>query len=136
MQYRRIGTSGLQVSSLCLGAMTFGTADEKSFMHGASADEATSFAILDRAKELGINFVDTADVYGQDGLSERVTGKWLKERNARDSPRNILNCNSEGKRFTRPVARLRYRLQPQAEAMANAHRQGDDERAAYQHLCN
>ena len=64
--------------------MTFGTADEKSFMHKASADEATSFAILDRAKELGVNFIDTADVYGQDGLSERVTGKWLQERNARN----------------------------------------------------
>ena len=84
MQTKRIGTSGLHVSSLCLGAMTFGTADEKSFMHNASADEATSFAILDRAKELGINFIDTADVYGQDGLSERVTGKWLAERKARN----------------------------------------------------
>ncbi|MFN7702598.1 MAG: aldo/keto reductase [Deltaproteobacteria bacterium] len=84
MEYRRLGTSGLKVSSLCLGAMTFGQADEKSFMHNASADEATSFAIMDRARELGINFIDTADVYGQDGLSERVTGRWLKERHARN----------------------------------------------------
>lgn len=84
MEYRRLGTSGLKVSSLCLGAMTFGQADEKSFMHNASADEATSFAIMDRARELGINFIDTADVYGQDGLSERVTGRWLAERGARN----------------------------------------------------
>ncbi len=84
MDYRRLGTSGLKVSSLCLGAMTFGTADDKSFMHNASADEATSFAIMDRARALGINFIDTADVYGQDGLSERVTGQWLKERGARN----------------------------------------------------
>lgn len=84
MDYRRLGTSGLKVSSLCLGAMTFGQADEKSFMHNASADEATSFAIMDRARELGINFIDTADVYGQDGLSERVTGRWMKERSTRN----------------------------------------------------
>lgn len=83
MEYRRLGTSGLKVSALCLGAMTFGEADEKSFMHGASADEATSFAIMDRARALGIQFIDTADVYGQDGLSERVLGRWMKDRGAR-----------------------------------------------------
>ena len=83
MEYRRLGNSGLKVSTLCLGAMTFGEADEKSFMHKASADEATSFAILDRAWEKGVNFLDTADVYGQDGLSERVCGRWIKERGVR-----------------------------------------------------
>ncbi len=84
MRYRRLGASGLEVSELCLGAMTFGEADEKSFMHGASADEKTSFAIMDASLEAGINFIDTADVYGQDGLSERVVGKWMAERKARD----------------------------------------------------
>ena len=47
-----------------------------------SADEATSHAILDRALEHGINFIDTADVYGQDGLSERVIGSWFEGRSA------------------------------------------------------
>ncbi len=85
MEYRRLGKSGLEVSSLCLGAMTFGEADEKSFMHGVGASEATSFAIMDAAREAGVNFVDTADVYGQDGLSERVVGKWMAERGSRDA---------------------------------------------------
>jgi aryl-alcohol dehydrogenase-like predicted oxidoreductase len=84
MRYRRLGGTGTQVSVLCLGAMTFGEADEKSMMHKVSADEKESFAMLDRALDAGINFVDTADVYGQDGLSERVFGKWIAERNARD----------------------------------------------------
>ena len=84
MEYRNLGAGGVRVSTLCLGAMTFGEADEKSFMHQVGCDEATSHAILDRAFELGINFVDTADVYGQDGLSERVVGNWLAASGKRD----------------------------------------------------
>ncbi len=84
MDYRRLGTSGVKVSPLCLGAMTFGEADEKSFMHGVGSDTGTAKAILNRALELGINFVDTADVYGQDGLSERVIGEWLETDKRRD----------------------------------------------------
>jgi len=64
--------------------MTFGEADEKSFMHKACCDEPTAHAVLDRAVAAGINFVDTADVYGQDGLSERVVGNWIAARGARD----------------------------------------------------
>jgi aryl-alcohol dehydrogenase-like predicted oxidoreductase len=77
MEYRRLGQSGLKVSTLCLGAMTFGEPDEKSMMHDIAADEATAHAMIDRALAAGVNFVDTADVYGNDGLSERVTGNWL-----------------------------------------------------------
>jgi aryl-alcohol dehydrogenase-like predicted oxidoreductase len=84
MKYRNLGGAGVKVSSLCLGAMTFGEADDKSFMHGAGADEATTFAILDRALAAGVNFIDTADVYGQDGLSERVLGRWMAQRGVRD----------------------------------------------------
>jgi aryl-alcohol dehydrogenase-like predicted oxidoreductase len=84
MEYRNLGAAGVRVSALCLGAMTFGEADEKSFMHKAGADQTTSHAILDRAIERGLNFVDTADVYGQDGLSERVIGSWLERSGARD----------------------------------------------------
>ncbi len=78
MHYRNLGTSGVKVSSLCFGAMTFGEADEKSFMHKIGSDEATSHELLDRAVDAGVNFVDTADVYGQDGLSERVLGAWFE----------------------------------------------------------
>ena len=84
MKYRNLGASGVKVSNLCLGAMTFGEADDKSFMHKAGSDETTTFAVLDRALAQGINFIDTADVYGQDGLSERVLGSWITARGARD----------------------------------------------------
>ena len=80
MQYTRLGRTGLKVSRLCLGTMNF----------GASADEAASFAIMDRAVAGGINFLDTANIYSQwidghkGGESEAVIGKWLKSRNRRD----------------------------------------------------
>jgi aryl-alcohol dehydrogenase-like predicted oxidoreductase len=84
MEYRTLGGAGVKVSTLCLGAMTFGEADEHSMMHRVSADEDTSHRILDRALDAGVNFVDTADVYGQDGLSERVIGSWFGTRGRRD----------------------------------------------------
>jgi aryl-alcohol dehydrogenase-like predicted oxidoreductase len=84
MEYRTLGNSGLKVPVLCLGAMTFGEADEKSMMHKVSCDEKTSFAIMSRALERGVNFIDTADVYGQDGLSERIVGAWLAQTKNRD----------------------------------------------------
>ncbi|GIW13131.1 MAG: oxidoreductase [Tepidiforma sp.] len=73
MQYTRLGRTGLPVSRLCLGTMTF----------GFQCDEATSFAILDRAFEGGITFLDTADVYpigappGTQGRTEEIIGRWL-----------------------------------------------------------
>ncbi len=85
MEHRPLGNSGLKVPVLCLGAMTFGEADDKSFMHKLGADERTSFAIMDRSIERGAAFIDVADVYGQDGLSERVVGAWMAERKARDN---------------------------------------------------
>jgi aryl-alcohol dehydrogenase-like predicted oxidoreductase len=84
MEYRSLGTSGLKVPVLCLGAMTFGEADDKSFMHKVGCDEKTSFAIMSRALERGVGFIDTADVYGQDGLSERIVGAWMAENGTRD----------------------------------------------------
>ncbi|HMV67395.1 MAG TPA: aldo/keto reductase [Myxococcota bacterium] len=84
MKYRKLGRSGLDVSTLCLGTMTFGEADAQSFMHQVGCDEATSHAILDRAVAAGVNFLDTADIYGQDGLSERVIGRWLVQPGHRD----------------------------------------------------
>lgn len=86
MKYKKLGAAGVKVSELCLGTMTFGEADDKSFMHQVGSDEKTSFNILNRALELGVNFVDTADVYGQDGLSERVIGAWIE----RDQRRNEI----------------------------------------------
>jgi aryl-alcohol dehydrogenase (NADP+) len=64
MDYRNLGRSGLRVSQLCLGAMMFGD----------QADEATSAGIVARAREAGVNFIDTADAYGA-GKSEEIVGR-------------------------------------------------------------
>ena len=75
MQTRELGRSGLKVSSLCFGGNVFGW----------TADEATSFRLLDAMLATGVNFVDTADSYStwvaghQGGESEAVIGKWLKK---------------------------------------------------------
>ena len=84
MNYRQLGNSGVRVSELCLGTMNFGEADANSAMHKVSADEETALAILNRALDAGVNFIDTADVYGQDGLSERVIGSWFARDRRRD----------------------------------------------------
>jgi aryl-alcohol dehydrogenase-like predicted oxidoreductase len=84
MKYKRLGNAGVKVSELCLGGMTFGEADEKSFMHQIGSDEPTAHRVLSRALELGVNFIDTADVYGQDGLSERVLGNWFASSGQRE----------------------------------------------------
>lgn len=84
MQYRNLGTAGVKVSTLCLGGMTFGQADDKSFMHQVGSSEEESHGICDRFVAAGGNFIDVADVYGQDGLSERVLGNWLARNGNRD----------------------------------------------------
>jgi aryl-alcohol dehydrogenase-like predicted oxidoreductase len=71
MQNRILGRTGVSVSSLCLGTMMFGP--------WGNADEADSIRIIHRALDVGINFVDTADVYS-DGESERIVGKALAGR--------------------------------------------------------
>src|SRR5690348_10350017 len=67
MEYRRLGSSGLKVSPLCLGAMMF----------GGAADEAASLRIVAAARDAGVNFIDTADVYNA-GKSEEVVGKAVR----------------------------------------------------------
>ena len=73
MEYTKLGRSGMSVSKICLGTMHF----------GPKASEEESHAILDRAVELGITFIDTANVYGGDagrGRSEEIIGTWLAGR--------------------------------------------------------
>ncbi len=84
MEYRQLGRSGLRVSKLCLGTMTFGEADSTSFMHNVGCDETTAGRIMDEALDAGVNFFDTADVYGNDGLTEQVIGRWFAARQRRD----------------------------------------------------
>lgn len=83
MQYRHLGRAGLIVSRLCLGTMNF----------GHLTDKAASFEIMDRAYDLGIQFIDTADVYGGPqrpdiplgyGISEEIVGEWLQKSGKRN----------------------------------------------------
>jgi aryl-alcohol dehydrogenase-like predicted oxidoreductase len=75
--YTTLGRTGLRVSPLCLGAMTFGT------QWGWGADETVSRSMFDRYVAAGGNFVDTADGY-QGGQSEQMCGKFINERKVRD----------------------------------------------------
>ncbi|MEM9071048.1 MAG: aldo/keto reductase [Myxococcota bacterium] len=84
MKYRRLGQTGLNVSTVCFGAMTFGEADDTSFMHKLGTPEDETFRLIDMALDAGCNFIDTADVYGQDGLSERVLGRYFETRGRRN----------------------------------------------------
>ncbi|WP_129140740.1 aldo/keto reductase [Modicisalibacter coralii] len=74
MDYRRLGTTGLKVSPLCLGTMTYGTPQWRDWV----LDDARSRPFIERALEAGINFFDTADMYS-DGESERVVGRALRD---------------------------------------------------------
>jgi aryl-alcohol dehydrogenase-like predicted oxidoreductase len=72
MDYVHLGRSGVKVSQLCLGTMNF----------GPFASEEDSFKIMDRSLELGINFFDTANVYGWkvgEGVTEQIVGRWLAQ---------------------------------------------------------
>ena len=76
MEYRNLGRTGLKVSPLCLGTMNF----------GPRASEAESFAMMDQALELGINFFDTANRYGNreyEGYTEQIIGRWLAQGDGR-----------------------------------------------------
>jgi len=72
MDHRYLGTTGVKVSELCLGAMTFGRENE--------ASEEESYRMLDAFVEAGGNIIDTANVYGH-GASEHIVGRWLARRN-------------------------------------------------------
>jgi aryl-alcohol dehydrogenase-like predicted oxidoreductase len=72
MQYRYLGRTGLKVSPLCLGTMNF----------GPFTTEPDSYALMDQALELGINFFDTANVYGWkkgEGVTEHIIGRWFSQ---------------------------------------------------------
>ncbi len=81
MQYTRLGRSGLSVSRLCLGCMTYGVPERGA--HPWTLDEAASRPLIQRAIELGINFFDTANAYS-DGTSEEIVGRALRDFARRD----------------------------------------------------
>jgi aryl-alcohol dehydrogenase-like predicted oxidoreductase len=77
MQFTHLGRTGLEVSRLCLGTMNF----------GPHTSEEDSFAIMDRALEVGVNFFDTANRYGgrpNEGYTEQIIGRWLAQGGRRD----------------------------------------------------
>ncbi len=96
MNYRRLGRTGLKVSELCLGTMQFGW----------TADEATSFAIMDAFVEAGGNFIDTADIYSRwaegnpGGVSEQIIGRWMKARGNRHTI--VLATKGRGRMWDGP----------------------------------
>lgn len=79
MQYVNLGRTGLKVSRICLGMMTYGTSKWRDWV----LDEDASRPFIQRALELGVNFFDTADMYSN-GVSEEVTGRALKDFSRRD----------------------------------------------------
>src|SRR5712691_1000098 len=94
MDYARLGRTGLKVSRLCLGTMNF----------GPLTTEPESFAIMDRALALGIDFFDTADVYGWrtgEGVSEQIVGRWLAQGGGRRE-RIVLATKVYGRMGTGP----------------------------------
>jgi aryl-alcohol dehydrogenase-like predicted oxidoreductase len=101
MNRKRLGRSGLVVSDICLGTMTF----------GLQADEAESFKIMDRALEAGIDFFDTAEMYPVPpsaqlfGVTEEVVGRWLKARGSRDRILIATKVTGPGHGWFRPDIR-------------------------------
>jgi len=75
MEYTTLGTTGMEVSKICLGCMSFGSSDWRGWV----LDEKEGIELVDRAIDLGINFFDTANMYSN-GESERVLGKALEGR--------------------------------------------------------
>lgn len=96
MEYRRLGRTDLKVSELCLGTMQWGW----------TADEATSFAVMDAFVGAGGNFIDTADVYSRwvqgnpGGVSEEIIGRWMKARGNRQSI--VLATKARGRMWDGP----------------------------------
>jgi aryl-alcohol dehydrogenase-like predicted oxidoreductase len=81
MEYTQFGSTGLQVSKICLGCMTYGVPDRGS--HPWTLDEQQSRPLIQKAIELGINFFDTSNSYS-DGTSEEIVGRALRDFGRRD----------------------------------------------------
>ena len=101
MKRKRLGRSGLVVTDIGLGTMTF----------GRQTDEATAFAIMDRAVELGVDFLDTAELYpvppdeATTGLTEEIVGRWLASRGLRDCVLVATKVTGPGHGWFRPPVR-------------------------------
>jgi len=112
LEDRALGRTGLQVPELCLGTMTF----------GFQCDQETSFAILNRAFDSGIRFVDSADVYPLGGSletvgrTEEILGRWMRERKNRDSVILATKCAGTMGPGPNDVGLSRFHIQHAIEA--------------------
>lgn len=98
MELRQLGRSGLKVSALSLGAMTFG--ESQTFMKGVTSPDDVARRVFDAAIDRGVNLVDTANVYSE-GRSEELTGEWIKGK--RDRVLLATKCRFPIGFGTRPV---------------------------------
>jgi aryl-alcohol dehydrogenase-like predicted oxidoreductase len=98
MELRRLGRSGLRVSALSLGAMTFG--ESTTFMKGVTSPDDEARRVFDAAVDMGMNLVDTANVYSE-GRSEELTGEWI--RGKRDRVLLATKCRFPIGFGTRPI---------------------------------
>ena len=98
MNSNRLGRSGLVVSDICLGTMTF----------GSQTDEEEAFAVMDKAVEAGIDFFDAAEMYPVPpdakyiGATEQIIGRWMKAR-------GIATTSSSRRRWRAPVTAVQPR---------------------------
>ena len=112
MELRPLGKTGTRVPVICLGTMTF----------GGQCDEETSFAILDRAYESGVDFFDTADAYPLGGtpetigLTEEIIGRWMAERGLRDRIFLATKCRAPVGPTVNDAGLSRYNIQRAVEA--------------------
>jgi len=127
MDYRKLGNTGLDISPLCLGCMTFGVPDRGN--HEWTLDEEKSRPIIRQAVEAGINFFDTANVYS-DGTSEEIVGRALKEFIRRDEA--VIATKVHGRMHKGPNGGGLSRKAIMAEINASLKRLGTDYVDLYQ----
>ena len=90
MEYRRLGSTGLKISRLGLGCGNFGGVGSAPAFFGMGETEDQAFELMDRARDAGINFFDTADAYGG-GRSEAFIGRWLKTKGSQVRQQLLLS---------------------------------------------
>src|ERR671917_1772342 len=127
MDYVKLGRSGLEVSRLCLGCMTYGTPDRGN--HPWTVDEEQSRPFIKRALELGITFFDTANVYS-DGTSEEIVGRALKDFAKREEV--VIATKVHGRMRSGPNGAGLSRLAIMTEIDASLKRLGTDYVDVYQ----
>src|SRR5687768_6788071 len=127
MQYTRLGSTGLEVSRICLGCMSFGIPERGG--HPWTLDESASRPLLARALELGVTFIDTANVYS-DGTSEEIVGRAINDLARREEV--VLATKVHGRMRPGPNGGGLSRKAIMAEIDASLRRLGTDYVDLYQ----